>query len=305
MSSDWPPITEDQIRQVMGRLNKALVATSAEDRHDEVGRAVQALTRLWADVKPDFDGDALYPISTMLIEHRTEISGHMSAIDPEQMGELAADDEIDGRHASSVDDGSNVERSLRESLSRVGSDFQPDELAFLAATSKVELPIRDRLAWALQRALGADFTVSREWRRADLAVLENDGVVAQLEAKALYAFNVLQPANRLAYLNRLVADAVKMAALAASDRYLLSMLVDVRGDIRPEHTAHVVKYSSGISAGVRSAGDTVRPGARDRWLAELAATFDSTTVEVQIDAGQVWDLDVSVDLFLTGPLRPV
>jgi hypothetical protein len=31
--------------------------------------------------------------------------------------------------------------------------FAPNELAYLALTSKVELPIRDRLAWSLHTAL--------------------------------------------------------------------------------------------------------------------------------------------------------
>lgn len=194
-----------------------------------------------------------------------------------------------------------MHQALNETLPLIGGAFEPDELAFLAATSKVELPIRDRLAWALHCALDERFTVSREWRRADLAVLASDSVISQLEAKALYAFNVLQPANRQAYLNRLIADAAKMAALAASDRFLLSIIVDVRGDIRPELAA-AVKYSSGISAGIKSSGDTVRSAAHDLWQDELTGTFRSATVELQIEAGRLWGLDVSVDLFLTGPL---
>lgn len=305
MSADQQPISDDEIRDVMGWLDEALSTAGAEARHEQVGRAVRTLTRLWADQNPDFDGDAWYPVSAMLTEHWAQISEHMSAVDLQPASDPDADDEIDGSHSVSPDRGGNVHRALSESLSGIGSSFQPHELAFLAATSKVELPIRDRLAWTLQRTLGEEFTVAREWRRADLAVLADDGVVAQLEAKALYSFNVLQPANRKAYLDRLAADAAKMAALAASDRYLLSMLVDVRGEIRPDLNSHVVKYSSGIAAGIKASGDTVRADASDLWLSELAGTFDSPTEEVQVDGGRVWDLDVSVDLFLTGPLPPV
>ena len=304
MSTDQQPISDDEIRDVMRWLNEALSTAGAEARHEQVGRAVRTLTRLWADQNPDFAGDAWYPVSAMLTEHWAQISEHMSAVDLQQATTPAADQGIDG-HSVSPDGGGNVHRAVSESLSGIGSSFQPDELAFLAATSKVELPIRDRLAWNLQRTLGEEFTVAREWRRADLAVLADDGVVAQLEAKALYSFNVLQSANRMAYLDRLIADAAKMAALAASDRYLLSMLVDVRGEIRPDLNSHVVKYSAGIAAGIKASGDTVRAAASDLWLSELAGTFDSPTVELQVEAGRVWDLEVSVDLFLTGPLPPV
>ena len=194
---------------------------------------------------------------------------------------------------------------MDEALSTVGSVFEPDELAFLASTSKAELPIRDRLAWTLQQALGEAFTVSREWRRADLVVLAGDEVCAQVEAKALYAFDVLRPTNRQSYLDRLVADSAKMAALAASDRYLLSIITDVRGDMPTELNSHVVKYSAGIAAAIKAGGDSVRSVARERWLEGLTDTFGCDTAEVQINAGSVWGLDVSVDLFLTGPLRPV
>ena len=305
MSTDQQPISDDEIRDVMRWLNEALSTAGAEARHEQVGRAVRTLTRLWADQNPDFDGDAWYPVSAMLTEHWAQINEHMSAVDLQPASEPAADQGLDGHHSASPDRGGNVHRALSESLSGIGGSFQPDELAFLAATSKVELPIRDRLAWTLQRTLGEEFAVAREWRRADLAVLAGDGVVAQLEAKALYSFNVLQPANRKAYLDRLVADAAKMAALASSDRYLLSMLVDVRGQIRPDLSSHVVKYSSGIAAGIKASGDTVRSAASDLWLSELAGTFDSPTERMQVNGGRVWDLDVSVDLFLTGPLLPV
>lgn len=305
MSTDQQPISDDEIRDVMGWLNEALSTTGAEARHERVGRAVRTLTRLWSEKNPAFDGDAWYPISAMLTEHWTQISDHMSSVDLQPASDPPADQKLDAHHSSSPDRGGNVHRALNESLSGIGSSFQPDELAFLAATSKVELPIRDRLAWNLQRLIGEEFIVAREWRRADLAVLAGEGVVAQLEAKALYSFNVLQPANRKAYLDRLIADAAKMAALAASDRYLLSMLVDVRGEIRPDLNSHVVKYSSGIAAGIKASGETVRTDASDLWLDELAGTFDSPTEEMQVDGGRVWGLDVSVDLFLTGPLPPV
>jgi hypothetical protein len=217
------------------------------------------------------------------------------------------------RHDSSdpAGEAAAVHAALTAALASVGDAFEPDELAFLAATSKVELPIRDRLAWAIHRALEDRFHVAREWRRADLAVLDGDRLVAQLEAKALYSFNVLQPTNCRAYLDRLTADAAKMSALAelsgapGASQFVLSMLIDVRGDIPPELRRHVVKYASGIRAGIKANTDGVRSVANDKWRQELHKAFEATTLEVSVDAGRVWDLDVTVDLYLSGPLpRP-
>ncbi len=71
--------------------------------------------------------------------------------------------------------------------------FGADELAFLALTSKVELPVRDRLAYALFERL-PDRLVAREWKRVDLAVLARRPTpfpVMLLEAKALYTFDLV------------------------------------------------------------------------------------------------------------------
>ena len=43
--------------------------------------------------------------------------------------------------------------------------FSDNELAYLALTSKVEQPIRDRLAFALYGAIGEECVVSREWAK--------------------------------------------------------------------------------------------------------------------------------------------
>ena len=42
---------------------------------------------------------------------------------------------------------------LLQGLEDAGTSFEPGELAYLALTSKVELPVRDRFAWELHRRL--------------------------------------------------------------------------------------------------------------------------------------------------------
>ena len=57
-------------------------------------------------------------------------------------------------------------------LRNAGDDLGDDRLAFLALTSKPELQIRDAIAWRLHQALAPDVISSREWHRADLALLD-------------------------------------------------------------------------------------------------------------------------------------
>src|SRR5215469_10592611 len=68
---------------------------------------------------------------------------------------------------------------LQEILTNLAQTFHPNELAYLAATSKVEGPVRDRIAYQLHAQLESGFLVHREWRDPkrngwiDIAVTDN------------------------------------------------------------------------------------------------------------------------------------
>lgn len=66
---------------------------------------------------------------------------------------------------------------LQAILSTLHASFHPNELAYLAATSKVEGQIRDRIAYQLHIQLEPELFVHREWRDrnnlwADIAVTD-------------------------------------------------------------------------------------------------------------------------------------
>jgi hypothetical protein len=198
----------------------------------------------------------------------------------------------------------SIEETLRASLSSVRTTFAANELAYLALTSKVELPIRDRLAWRLQEAIGQSLVVSREWRRADLAVLRHDTPLVQIEAKAMYAFDVLSKVNRAKYVSRLLADGSKMALLAPeSHAFLLALITHVEGDVPLHLRKHVVKYSAGIVAAIAKHSDATTSKARDAWQNELDH-LGSPWSRFTFDGGEQWGLRVEVDAYLVGPLVP-
>lgn len=69
-------------------------------------------------------------------------------------------------------------------------EFQTNELAYLSLTTKIELPFRDRLAYSLFKELDAkNIIVSREWKRTDLALLQNGLPSVLIELKAMYSFD--------------------------------------------------------------------------------------------------------------------
>jgi hypothetical protein len=192
-------------------------------------------------------------------------------------------------------------------LSAVAASFARNELAYLALTSKAELPIRDRLAWRLQEALGEAYVVSREWRRADIAVLRRDVPLLQIEAKAMYAFDVLSTTSRAKYLAKLTSDGLKMAALAPnSAAYLLALITYVDGPTATHLRKHVVKYSGGIRAAIAKEGSpaAVMARARSLWEADLER-FTSPFVRLALDGGVMWEMHVEIDAFVIGPLTPM
>lgn len=86
--------------------------------------------------------------------------------------------------------------TLEAALLKACASFAPGELAYLALTSKPELPIRDRLAWVLH-ASAPGVIAAREWAastakaRTDLAVLDEatHEPLGLIEVKAAYTFD--------------------------------------------------------------------------------------------------------------------
>jgi len=195
---------------------------------------------------------------------------------------------------------------LLEHLQDMPGRFEPDELAYLALTQKVELHFRDRLAWGLHKTLyPRGLVVSREWRRTDLAILGGGLPLALVEAKALYTFDVHVEVKRAEYLARVTADLAKAAALApAADRYGLVLVTNVHGQIPAHLRERVVKYAHGINLAAKQlgSGDQVRAGAIQLWDAELAG-LGLPVDHVAVRAGCVWGLEVTVDAWLVGPQR--
>lgn len=75
------------------------------------------------------------------------------------------------------------------------SNASGDKLAYLAYTGKVELFVRDELAWALQKgyqAAGSRGSIGREHEQVDLVAFDQtDKPVKLLQAKAMYVGDLL------------------------------------------------------------------------------------------------------------------
>jgi hypothetical protein len=136
--------------------------------------------------------------------------------------------------------------SLKETL----GEFNENELAFFALTTKIELTLRDRWAYVLFSKLSkSNFLVSREWKRTDIAIIEENKPVVLIEIKALYTFDAISARGnykkRISYLQD---DEEKATRLASKDTDIYTVLLATHPLTSiPYILEGVVKYVPGIN----------------------------------------------------------
>lgn len=71
---------------------------------------------------------------------------------------------------------------LKKIIKSIKDSYQKGELAYLALTSKVENPLRDKIAFEFHKKMGSDKVICREWTnhktnrsKADIAILDSQG----------------------------------------------------------------------------------------------------------------------------------
>ena len=186
------------------------------------------------------------------------------------------------------------------SLKSLGEEFQPNELAYLALTTKIELPLRDRWAFSLHRALNDRFAVSREWKRTDLAILKGQSPQVLIELKAMYSFDAaLDIVGISGFTNAMSADAKKAQLLskASTEIYTVLLSTHPNGAFSPEMDG-IVKYVSGINKAIdrlgsahkvkRTAQDAVYESLRDRNIVAVGS----------LNGGRAFSTDVVVDYWV-------
>ncbi len=139
---------------------------------------------------------------------------------------------------------------INNSLKQTIKEFSKNELAFLALTTKIELPLRDRWAYVLFNKLSkTDFIVSREWKRTDIAIIRKGKPVTLIEIKALYTFDAISSKGnykkRICYLKD---DEKKASRLAFKDTEIYTVLFATHPLASvPRKLEGVIKYVPGIN----------------------------------------------------------
>ncbi len=197
---------------------------------------------------------------------------------------------------------------LTAELAHIHECFGENELAFLALTSKVELPIRDRLAYRLFNRL-PQLRVAREWKRVDLAVLSAElppVPLMLLEAKALYTFDLVgEEAWVERYPAKVARDVEKLGGLNdvrdETELFALVLATHPKGTIEPA-LRQIAKYSSGISKAIKALGDaSAVAGAAGSFLQSRLERFGPVQ-SGEIAAGEAYGVHVEVHFSLVGPI---
>lgn len=188
--------------------------------------------------------------------------------------------------------------------------FKPNQLAYLALTSKPEFVIRDQLAWRLHSYLGTDALVAREWQakgkgafHSDLAVLPPNGgnPILLLELKAMYTFDAIKK-NREQFPRYVENDITKSWAFAgpSTDIYGLLLVVHPHSELP---ALEPVKFRAGANAAFRRHGAEDLKQQAQTYLNERLPEIGDIAAKGIVPAGEAFGVRVELLYWLIGPCR--
>jgi hypothetical protein len=194
-------------------------------------------------------------------------------------------------------------------LESVSSSFAPDEIAFLALTSKIERPIVDRLSFALFSELQfPEWLVAREWPipgygRVDLAILKQGVPHTMLEAKAMASFDCTRDGEKQSeYPKLLQADLDRLAGALLPDTQVFSLLIATHPlDPLLSESHGVLKYVGGFNGALRryAGAKRVREVCEENLMKYLREALPS--VAGTISGGAAFGTRVELLWWLFGP----
>ena len=110
------------------------------------------------------------------------------------------------------------EQIIEESIKNITNTYGINELAFLAMQGKIELQLRDKIAWYIEQKIQENYSVKREYnipgngrKKCDLAILDKNNMqpVCLIEFKAHSAATFEK-----GYINKCEDDIDKMQSIA-------------------------------------------------------------------------------------------
>lgn len=198
-------------------------------------------------------------------------------------------------------------------VSNISSKFQDGELAYLALTSKIELPLRDKIAFELHKKYSDSHLICREWKskenntfsRIDLAIIdkENSKPVCLIEFKAKSVVRYEKEFTR-----HLANDLIKTRNLTRNNSVELyyiyfNNVINSKNEFE-EIFQNSVKYISHLNKTIKSRKGTAE-NSRINWNKHLdLVDLDSQkSKHISINAGKYYHHNISIETFIYGPVN--
>jgi hypothetical protein len=200
-----------------------------------------------------------------------------------------------------------MEKYLIKTLKSLKNEFQQDELAFLALTTKIELPFRDRWSFLLYKVLKQKKIISsREWNRTDIALVKDNKPLALIELKAMYFFDSIRQSKDGIYgdeqfLKAMASDVKKAKKLSNKSPDIYTVLLVTHphttiGDNHPAKTA--VKYRGQINRYLKDkTQEEIKKFVEVRLGSQLSQIGDIVHFDT-IKGGSAFDVEVSIMYWL-------
>ena len=195
---------------------------------------------------------------------------------------------------------------FHNALENFYSQFHPNELAYLALTSKPEGHLRDAIAYYVHNQLQNNEAIStREWKRTNFAIIKDQTPLLICEFKCNYTFDCVDN-NRVGVLygEYVIKDLKKSTFYAEEDTkiYACLFLVHPKARVHAKYFG-CVKYEYGINKALYkySADEIYKMTVTNmntyfsRW--NLIPSFKV------VQAGSAFDIDVEIVQLLIGPLN--
>jgi hypothetical protein len=203
-----------------------------------------------------------------------------------------------------------LQEKLLSILATIHECFRPGELAYLAVTSKIENPLRDRIAFALHDQIEDGFLVHREWKdknkkKADIAITDMDNEVKYLiECKAHSA-----PTFERGYSDLIRRDLRKMchASEEATELYFIFFFNHVQS-LRPidRKFEYAVKYFHLLNNALKKQAyhPDMASYVHEHWAQHLrdVKLDPAKSNAVTITAGSYHGMPVFIHAYVYGPV---
>ena len=195
------------------------------------------------------------------------------------------------------------------SIIKNSCEAKSNELGYLAVTSKPEHTIRDRIAWRLYKELkksNKPLTVSREWKRTDIAVLHGNEPKLIIEFKAGYIYDshtVRKKPGHGDYAIDLFSDKEKRSSFLGigAKLYLVLFMVDCLQNPSSTHE-NGFHYRSGIRR-LNKKSDTSRTSQIGKIKSNIEEKLLQKPLHHEVNLGSPYGVKTKLHIWFIGPIR--